>query len=114
MLTSAHDVLGAGKSLIPFIPPSALNLSSFSGALQQDLVLPSSVTSIYAETLRQELSSHPDQTLVNYIVSGLFCGFHVGFNPQAVSLKSAIQNMPSASLVPSVIDQYLLTKLEKG
>ena len=57
---------------------------------------------------------HPDQTQVDYVISGLSNGFHLGFNPLAVSLKSASQNMPSASLQPSVIDQYLHTELEKG
>ena len=40
--------------------------------------------------------------------------FRVGFNPASVSLKSATENMPSASLQPSVIDDYLLTELAKG
>ena len=48
------------------------------------------------------------------MISGLSNGFHLSFNPLAVSLKSASQNMPSASLQPSVIDQYLHTELEKG
>ena len=40
--------------------------------------------------------------------------FCLGFDPSAVSLKSAAQNMPSASLQPSVIDQNLLNEFEKG
>ena len=40
--------------------------------------------------------------------------FRVGFNPASVSLKSATQNMPSASLQPSVIDDYLSMELAKG
>lgn len=35
------------------------------------------------------------------------------FNPAFVSLRSARQNMPSASLQPSVIDDYLQTELPK-
>ena len=112
--SSARDILGGSKSLVPLISQSSLTLSSVPGALRQDLVPPSSVSPIDAEKLWQELSSHPNQAQVNYVVSGLRCGFHVGFNPQAVSLKSAIQNMPSASLMPSVIDQYLITELGKG
>ena len=37
-----------------------------------------------------------------------------GFDPSAVSLQSAAHNMPSASFLPSVIDQYLRTEREKG
>ena len=38
----------------------------------------------------------------------------MGFNPTFVSLSSARQNMPSASLQPSVIDDYLQTEQAKG
>lgn len=48
------------------------------------------------------------------MISGLTNGFRLGFDPSAVSLQSAAHNMPSASLQPSVIDQYLLTECEKG
>lgn len=87
---------------------------SILGAPQQDLVPPSRVTPIDAEELRHELCSYPDQTQVEYVISGLTNGFQLGFDPRAVSLKSENKNMPSASLQPSVIDQYLLTELDKG
>ena len=48
------------------------------------------------------------------VLDGLQNGFRVGFNPASVSLKSATQNMPSASLQPAVIDDYLCTELAKG
>lgn len=47
------------------------------------MVPPSSVTPVDAEKLRRELSSHHDQTRVNYVVSGLRL-LSVGFNSQAV------------------------------
>ena len=47
-------------------------------------------------------------------MDGLQNGFHVGFNTASVSLKSAAQNMSSASLQPSVIDDYLHRELAKG
>ena len=58
--------------------------------------------------------THPDQSFVTYVLDGLQNGFRVGFNPASVSFKSASQNMPSASLQPSVIDDYLYTELAKG
>lgn len=82
ILFPLHNILWV-KFLIPFIPPYSLNFSSFSGALWQDLIPPSGVTSVDAEKLRQELSSHPDQTRVNYVVSGIQW-LSVGFNPQPV------------------------------
>ena len=66
------------------------------------------------DKLRQEVLTHPDQSFVAYVLDGLQNGFRVGFNPASVSLKSATQNMPSASLQPSVIDEYLSTELAKG
>ena len=48
------------------------------------------------------------------MISGLSNGFHLGFNPLAISLKSASQNMPLPSPQPSVIDRYLCMELEKG
>ena len=80
----------------------------------QDLVPPSRVTPIDAHKLWRELCFHPDQVKVDYVISGLTNGFRLGFDPSAVSLQSAAHNMPSASLQPSVIDQYLLTEREKG
>ena len=53
------------------------------------------------------------QVKVDYVISGLVNGFHLGFDPLAVSSQSAVYNVPSASLQPSVIDQYLLSELEK-
>ena len=79
----------------------------------QGLVPPSRVTPIDAHKLWRELCLHPDQVKVDYVISGLTNGFRLGFDPLAVSLQSAAHNMPSASLQPSVIDQYLLTECEK-
>ena len=58
--------------------------------------------------------THPDQSFVTYVLDGLQNGFRVGFNPTSVSLKLATQNMPSASLQLSDIDDYLYTELAKG
>ena len=66
------------------------------------------------DKLRQEVLTHPDQSFVTDVLDGLQNGFRVGFNPASVSLKSATQSMPSASLQPSVIDDYLSTELAKG
>ena len=97
--------------------PSQTPLSStclVASTLQQDLVLPSNVTPINAQKLWHELCCHPDQAKVDYVITGLTSGFRLGFDPSAVSLQSTVRNMSSASLQPSVIDQYLLSELEKG
>ena len=89
-------------------------LSALAPSLHQPLLPPYKVSPIRVDKLRQEVLTHPDQSFVTYILDGLQNGFRVGFNPASVSLKSATQNMPSASLQPSVIDDYLSTELAKG
>ena len=56
----------------------------------------------------------PQSSWWTILISGLSFGFHLAFNPEPASSKQASQNMPTAFLQPSVIDQYLLTELEKG
>lgn len=105
---------GGGQFPANVAPAASSTCRSITGAAQRDLVPPSRVTPIDAGKLQSELCFHPDQRLVDYVISGISSGFRLGFDPSAVSLKSAAQNMPSASLQPSVIDQYLLNELEKG
>ena len=66
------------------------------------------------DKLRLKVLTHPDQSFVTYLLDGLQNGFCVGFNPASVSLKSATQSMPSASLQPSAIDDYISSELAKG
>ena len=66
------------------------------------------------DKLRQEVFTHADQPYLTYVLDGFQKGFRVGFNRVSVSLKSATQNMPFASLQPSVIDEYHRTELSKG
>ena len=69
-------------------------------SLHQPLRPPHKVSPVRVEKLRQEVLTHPDQEWVS-----------CWFNPASVSIKSATQNMPSGSLQPSVIDDYLHTEL---
>lgn len=106
VVSLTQDNLFSGKPPVMLVQTS---LSSFMGALQQDLVSPSKVTLVDAEKLWRELYVHFDQTQVDYVTSGLSKRFRLGFNHLAVS-----SSMPSLSLHPSVIDQCLLIELEKG
>ena len=83
-------------------------------SLYLPLLPPHKVSPIRVDRLRKEASAHPDPQFVDYVLTGIQEGFRVGFNPVSVSLRSARQNMPSASLQPSVIDDYLQTELAKG
>ena len=82
--------------------------------LHQPLLPPYKVSPIRVDKLPHEVLTHPDQSFVTYILDGLQNGFCVGFNLASVSLKSVTQNMPSASLQPSVIDDYLSMELAEG
>ena len=72
--------------------------SASAPSLHQPLLPPYKVSPIRVDKLLQEVLTHPDQSFVTYVLDGLQNGFRVGFNPPSVSLKSATQNMPSASL----------------
>ena len=88
--------------------------SPFSCARHQDLILPSNVIPIKVKKLSLELSSHLNHTLVDYVISGLGNGFHLGFNAQTVLSRAATSNMLSVLLQPTVTEQYLLMELDKG
>ena len=83
-------------------------------SLYLPLLPPHKVSLIRVDRLHKEASAHPDPRFVDYVLMGIQEGFHVGFNPASVSLRLARQNMLSASLQLSVIDDYLQTELAKG
>ena len=51
---------------------------------------------------------------MDFVLSALHFGFHVGFNSSSVSLRSVVGNMPSALSQPAVINDYLRNKLLRG
>ena len=75
--------------------PPGFKLSSFPRSVCQELVLPSRVTPIDTRKLQHELCLHPNQALVDYVISALSFGFRLGFSPESVSLKLASQKMPT-------------------
>ena len=121
--TSSSDVLVSAVGLFPR-RQTGLPTVQFSRSVSQvqnrapslylPLLPPHKVSPIRVDRLRKEASAHPDPQFVDYVLTGIQEGFRVGFNPLSVSLRSARQNMPSASLQPSVIDDYLQTELAKG
>ena len=53
------------------------------------------------------LQSYPFQSLSEFFLSGISCGFRIGFNKFSSTLKSARKNLRGALLHPSVVDDYL-------
>ena len=68
--------------------PFGFKLSSFPRSVRQELSSPSiRVTLINACKRQHELCLHPNQPLVDYVISALSFGFRLGFSPESVSLK---------------------------
>ena len=65
------------------------------------------ITPFNTGKLESELLGHLYCSVADY-------GFRLGFNPAAVSLRSASQNMSSVLLQPEVIDYYLLAEIDRG
>ena len=117
VVSLASDIFYCGQFRVNEPPISSTTGNSITGAVQQDLVPPFRVTPpppFIADKLPRKLCFHPDQRKVDFVISGITIGFLLSFDPSAVLLWFATQNMPSASLYPSVIDQCILTELEKG
>lgn len=62
----------------------------------------------------QRLQDHPDVRFINYIVTGLREGFHVGFRYGSITCRAASTNMQSATSNPQVVDQYLEKEVRLG
>lgn len=73
----------------------------------------SSPLSSRVDRWRGALAEHPDREFVGYLLNGLELGFRVGFR-QGSPLSSATRNMHSASLHPSVVDDYLGAEAQEG
>ena len=77
---------------------------------QVSTALSSVSTPLVIPAWRQALSTHPDQALARYIISGLQNGFRIGFK-YGSPLRSSPKNMLSAIQHPEVITSYLQTEL---
>ena len=59
------------------------------------------------------MGHHPDKDFVTYILKGIESGFSIGTISTAAVL-SATKNMHSATLNPSVTDDYIKQEVELG
>ena len=69
---------------------------------------------INVDCMATQLISYPDRSKVDYLITGLWEGFHIGFHADNVKLKSAIVNCPSANEHPEVIDKYVSDEIIAG
>mgnify|MGYP002259925768 CR=1 FL=1 len=73
----------------------------------------STVSPLKPEEFARNLSNHPNQSQVAFVLDGLRYGFRLGFH-HSRKLKSATTNKPSAKQHPDVIDRYLANEVSLG
>ena len=77
-------------------------------------ILQKVTTPLKQEEWQQMLQSHPNQALVQYIMSGITQGFRIGFEYGKASCRSARCNMLSAETNPEVVTAYLQEEVTLG
>ena len=55
----------------------------------------------------QVLSSHPDRSFVDYILTGIRVGFHIGADRRALSLRPGPGNFPSVRQHHQVVEAHI-------
>lgn len=70
-------------------------------------------TPLQVEAWERCLEKHPDLAFVDYILSGIKCGFRIGFDTEQQLVKSK-HNMHSAYAQPEVVTQQLAKDCKKG
>ena len=88
-------------------------LSSAPTLLQRARGLPSVSTPVNIKKLSEYLASHPDREFVQYLVSGLQHGFHIGIN-KLPDTSYHCKNLRSARAQPDVTMQLISKELQKG
>ena len=71
-------------------------------------------TPMSAETWERHLVEHPDRMYCGYLTEGIRAGFQVGFQYGVAACRSATSNMPSATLHPEVVTNFLSAELRAG
>jgi len=77
--------------------------------------VPSTATSVTTPLVSSRwkalLTDHPDQSLVNFFITGITYGFRIGFNCPPQPLVSAKKNMYCAMKHQEVVDQYIAEEI---
>ena len=56
---------------------------------------------------QQALLTHPDQSFVQYILSGIRVGFHIGADRASLSLRPGPGNLPSVLQHPQLVEAHI-------
>ena len=76
------------------------------------MLYPSNTTVLHS--LEKALAGHPDSQFVDYILSGVLSGVHIGVDQTARLAKSRGGNLPSVRDLPSLVDQYIVAERTAG
>ena len=71
-------------------------------------------TPLVQQAWRHALEQHPDRDFVQYLLTGMQCGFHVGARRSSVMSSSAQGNLPSVRQHPQLVAEHLATEREAG
>ena len=77
-------------------------------------ILQKVTTPLKHEEWQLMLKNHPNQALVQYILSGIRGGFRIGFNYRQAACKPARCNLLSAEINPEVVATYLQEEVALG
>ena len=75
---------------------------------------PMSPTPVKVANWREFLATHLDQEYAAYIQSGFLHGFRIGFDRSSVSLRSSMQNHPSAHENKAAVRDYIKIERDAG
>ena len=75
---------------------------------------PMSPTPVKVANWREFLATHPDQEYAAYIQLGFLYGFRIGFDQSSVSLRSSMQNHPSARENKAAVRDYIKVERYAG
>ena len=70
-------------------------------------------TPLISSTWRASLAGHPNKKLVQFFLSGISCGFRIGFKQPSKPLKSAKRNLGCALNHPETVNQYLADEIDQ-
>ena len=71
-------------------------------------------TPLRIQAWQEALAGHPDKQYVQYLLTGINEGFHIGAKRQSASLKSAHHNMPTVEQHSELITAHIQEEVQAG
>ena len=71
-------------------------------------------TPLRLQAWQEALTGHPDKQFVQYLLTGISKGFHIGAKRQSSPLKSAYHNMPTVGQHTELITAHIQDEVQAG